>query len=241
MKKISCACSLALSLTVANILPLRPAHAAETQLEYPELVVSPRASERLEMEAKDEPRRKWTTHIPVQVSALATLTAGLFQLSYVNERKDPSNYSSLIGISVGSAWLVGSFFLAQGYAPYQKAHERISALSKKAPRERLVAERLAEEEIDAAARMGRKIAYASILTNLGASLYMAVKSESGGVAATSAALSLLPLIFRYHWGDVARYQRDYKKKIYGPIARAALLADPVNRNLVPGFTLALQF
>lgn len=222
-----------------------PYASAATDLEYPELVVSPRASERLEMESKEEPKRRWTTHLPVQASALATLTAGLFQLGFVDDAKDPSNYSALTGISVGAAWLIGTYFIGAHYKPYQSGNEKIAALAKKTPRERLIAERLAEEEIAAAASTGRKLAYASILTNLGASIYMISQAESKAVAGISAALSLAPFFFRYHWGTVAHQQQEYKKKIYGPIASISttptLLPDFANQRLVPGFAMQLAF
>src|SRR4051794_25473824 len=60
-----------LSFTFASM-----SFAADTKhYDYPELLVSPRASERLQREAKQEEHNSWTSHIPIQTSALTTFFA----------------------------------------------------------------------------------------------------------------------------------------------------------------------
>src|SRR4051794_21417004 len=48
---------------------------AEADLEYPELLVKPLASERLLMEARGEESGSWYRYIPFEVSGLATIIA----------------------------------------------------------------------------------------------------------------------------------------------------------------------
>src|SRR4051812_44432216 len=98
--------SLALLASVAAAAPAYPA--ANGEFDYPELLVTPRASERIATESGQEASRRWTTLIPEQVSALGTLTAGIIQ-----SQGDTSTLrdvdSGKVGIGVGTALLAASF------------------------------------------------------------------------------------------------------------------------------------
>ena len=80
---------------VFGVVPVQQSHASEAY-EYPELLVTPSATERLEMEAAKESGRRFTTHLPIQISALGTITAGIFQAAESDRRGD-------IGIIAGLA------------------------------------------------------------------------------------------------------------------------------------------
>ncbi|HUP58575.1 MAG TPA: hypothetical protein VM598_14045 [Bdellovibrionota bacterium] len=221
-----------------------PAFAADT-FEYPELLVAPRASERLEMEARAESESRWSRFAPIQVSALATLLTGITQSGGVDLRNDPSKRSPIAGYAVGGGWLAATLILSATYRPYESGSAEVKGLPKGSPREQLVRERMAEEAIERAASLGKRLKWVSAATNLGANLYMVSNSEGGTFAKTSGAvamaLSLTPLIFPSRWELIACEQREYKKKIYAPIASLGTLVEPVTLKPAPGLSLSFSF
>jgi len=50
----------------------------------------------------------------------------------------------------------------------------------------------------------------------------------------------LPLLFNYHWQDVACYHESYKKRIYGPLTSVSLLYDERARKMAPGLVASLS-
>lgn len=216
---------------------------------YPELNVSPKASERVAMEAKQEASSKWTTHWPIQLSSAMTLASVFYAQSDKPEdydtnpsKKEDFDNAAKTGTLVGATWLIGTYLLSENYRPYQKAVQEIKSLPTSNTQEQLVRERLAEEAMASSAKLGNRLMWMSVITNLGASAYIA--SSSGEDAKTFAGISTLvaltPLMFQYNWQDVYNYHQDYKKKIYAPIAMATLM--PVdNKHLVPAMTLAWSF
>lgn len=218
------------------------ASAANDHLEYPELMVTPRASDRLEMEAKKEPEKKWTTHLAVQATGLTTLVASLVHKDKsVSENGSKTN---TIGTIVGGTTLLTATALAAFYEPYQSAAPEVRALPKGTQRQKLARERMAEEAINSAASLGSKIRWAAFIANFATSLFMVTKAETGTsqyVDLVAAGASFAPLLFPYRWNKVADEQRSYKKKIYGPVASTTLFADPVTKSVTPGLALSFRF
>lgn len=223
---------------------------AEGTVTYPELQVTPRASERIQMEAKTERSGRWTQHLPLQISALMTLTSGLYaQNSKPDEDKvnpDDAKWARNTAIGVGAAWLIGSYLLSENYTPYTKSVATLQSLSAKTPQENLTRERIAEEHIEAASKIGDRIMWASTITNLGASAYLAGKSgkEASIVAGVSSLLAFAPLVFKYNWQTVHTYHQEYKKKIYGPIAMPTLIETHsrfAKNEIVPGVSWLMSF
>lgn len=245
------------------ILVSAPAIAASspvTEYEYPELMVTPRASARLQTEAARESQNAWVTHIPIQISSLATLTAGIYQLSQSGlpaHSNDPltSSATDLVGNSgwagvlVGGGWLVATATLAASYRPYERGLSGMSELPKGTPREQLARERVAEEEIRYAARLGSRLRWLSIASNGITSAYMMSRANRSGASflmdGIALVLSVTPAVFRYHWQDVAEEQSEYKKRIYAPIASLdiapALLLAPKSKEATPGLLASFAF
>ncbi|MCM2323365.1 MAG: hypothetical protein NDJ90_08900 [Oligoflexia bacterium] len=216
--------------------------AAETY-DYPELMVTPRSSDRLEMEAKREQGMRWRTHLTLQAPALATLVAGLAQQANVD--RDPNNYSQLAGIIVGGGWLAVTGALTLLDTPYTVANQEVGGIPRKTTREQLTRERFAEEAIRKQARLYTTLRWLSVATNAGASIYMLANVERRTTSAVldgvSLALAFTPLVFSHPWRDVAQEQEDYKKRIYAPVAEASLLREPGTGSLAPGLKLSLRF
>lgn len=223
---------------------------AETAITYPELQVTPRASERIGMEAKNEKSSRLSQHLPVQISSLMTLVAGLYsQSNKPDEDKvapDDAKWARNTAIGIGAAWLIGTYYMSDNYTPYTKAQIAIQALPSKTPQETLTRERIAEENIGAAAKVGDRIMWASAFTNFAASAYLASKSgkEASVLAGISGLLAFSPLVFRYNWQTVNQYHQEYKKKIYGPIAMPGLFeshSTHAQNEYVPGINWLFSF
>lgn len=202
---------------------------AAENLTYPELQVSPRASERIQMELKQEKTNKWTNHFPIQISALSTLLAGMY--SQKNQPREEyhinpeeAKWSRTVAMGVGSAWLIGTFFMANNYEPYAKAQGVIQGLPAKTNQEILTRERIAEEHIESAGQTGDRLMWTSFASNLLASAYLGGKASKDGqiFAGISGLLAAAPLIFKYNWQTVNKYHHEYKKKIYSPISMLTL-------------------
>lgn len=232
-------------ILIASFVSVRDSFGADTAYEYPELMVTPRASDRLEIEAKKERERRLRNYLPSQISAVGTLTAGLVQLGNVNLSKDPNKRSPWVGIGVGAGWLVATSIMALSEGPYAGGLREVNELPRKSQREMLTRERFAESEIQSQAKVGRLMRYFAAATNLAASVYMVSNSEKNSVAtvfdAGAIALSLTPVIFSTHWETVAKEQAEYKKRIYGPVVGTGVMPDLGGRGVSPVLALSFGF
>lgn len=230
-------------------------HAANLAYEYPELQVTPRASERLKIEAIKEKKSPMAVHRAIQISALTTLTAGLLQIGQTNSDEDPdvekdNEKSPYLGITIGGSWLAGTFLLKQYINPYRSAYRSIVVTPNRkkrrmTKRELLVQERMSEEAINKAASLGTKLIWFSTITNFATNAYMLSRAKDGSHAKITDALGMLfawaPIVFPHTWQNVSREQRKYKKKIYAPIAYSTILFDKYSQKAAPGVVFALTF
>jgi hypothetical protein len=215
-----------LALSLINL------NAYSQDLSYPELNVVPKASERIKLEIREEAGSAWTSNLAVQLSALSTLTAGAMAGSSIDIEKDEDEISPKIGIAVGGAWLGATAWAAMSYRPYKAAFKKLRKMPYKTKRQKLIVERLAEEELNSLRTLGKRIRWYSAVTNLAASVYLldSVKDKSDAkmAASVSALLALGPIFFKYNWEDIASEQEKYKKKIYTPVAVTPIFNSPFN-------------
>lgn len=221
------------------------------EYEYPELLVTPRASERLSLEAQREEQTRWLNYLPMQTSAAVTLIAAIAQSGSPDLGKDPGNKAPIAGIAVSAGWITTTLLLSALYQPYQSAtHDLVASSGKSSStREQLTRERLSEEAIDSAARLSRRLAWISLATELGASAYMISKARSGTFSlvadAVAMAVAFAPFVFPSRAQYVADDQRDYKKRIYAPVAGMSLIprisSDGRPLELVPTLQLSMGF
>ena len=214
-------------------------------LEYPELMVVPRASERLRIEAKDEDDSWYYTHWTIEFSGLATLALGTVASSYYREslsatEKADAKTVTTVTQAVGLGWITAGFLIGM-QKPYRSALNVINKYPGKDERSTLARERLAEENLESPARLMRVMKWASVLTNFGAcALTATYLSDQGRLGAgVAAALSFLPLIFEDHAIVVFEKHLEYKKKIYGPVSSVGLMSD--GNHLVPSTVLTWNF
>lgn len=226
-----------------NIVHVGITRSEDTRYDYPELLVTPSASERLSMEAAQESKNSMSKHLPIQASALATLLAGAIQFGHT--APDHSKGAAIAGVSVGSAWLASTLFLSLRYRPYQRGLEDTGKLPTQTPKQRLTRERLAEEALEAPARLANRLTWLSVITNFGTNVYLLTQAEkkslSIGMDIIGLVAAFTPLIFRYSWETVACDQEQYKKKIYGPIAQATFFTDQNSGSVAPGILVGFHF
>ncbi len=233
------------STLLLSSMSMTQAYAAD--LDYPELQVTPRASERLEMEAKDERGNAWLMHLPVQLGSVGLLTGSFIMLA---DRANQSNSTYplwAIPMGIGGAWLGLTVGLAAAYRPYASGTEKISAMPRKSRRDELLRERMAEERLEATSALAWRLTILSSVTQFIGGGALVALNRPGSAAffagAGAAALSFVPFIFQYGWIRTNSEQHDYKKRIYGPIASATILPEPgISRiSLAPGMQLSFAF
>lgn len=217
---------------------------AETVLTYPELEVTPRATERLSMLVNSEKKNNLFSQLPMQLSAVSTLSTGLLQLSSIDKSKDTTKSSAYVGIVVGGGWLGINYLVAQKLQIYQNTLLEVNSISGKTPRDQLMRERIAEEGINKVARLAVRLKWMSTATNFAANAYMLgkVKNETAAqyMGIFSLVSSFAPILFVSEWETVAEDQNAYKKKVYGPIFTTSLF-DTGNGKITPGFLLTARF
>jgi hypothetical protein len=225
------------------------------KLSYPELDVSPRASERLLMEAQREQKTQWRTHLPLQISALSILMVGVMisgkpstALMDGNDVADISveqnGYASKFAILVGTSWLVTTTLMSISYTPYQSGLEKSRKEGGKSIREQLTKERLAEEALEAPALLSPILVNLSVVTNLLAAVYAGLNADQQGtlLSGISGLLAFTPLVFDYRWEYVYEQHQLYKKRIYGPVSYFKTDSfDSTGTQLVPYLALAADF
>lgn len=218
--------------------------AQTTTYDYPELNVTPRASERVKMLAIDEQKNPYKAHYSLILASATTLTAGIQQAKDVDITKDPDKASGKVATVVGATWFLTGLALGKFYDPYRSGFREASKIKGEDKRSQLLRERLSEEAMDEAASLGRKITWLSSITMLGSNAYVLSKakeeSTARSVASIGALVSLAPLIFPYKWIKTAEDHKEYKKKIYSPIV-SAMVFNPFSQRIDTGFNLAWSF
>lgn len=237
------------SLIASLLFHLQAFAAPEPELTYPELLVTPRASERLEMEAKRESANPWTRFIPLQISAMTTFTAGLIH------QGDPATVlvggfkntnAQTAGLIAGGGWLVTTLALSAFYRPYTAAQDESSGLPRKTPREQLTRERLAEESLESMGQLMCRLNWLSFATHAGVAGLMAAKADRDldriVLPGMVLAAAFTPIVFTSRMQRVSREQRTYKKRIYGPVASLTpgMLSFAPGR-IAPGLAFTLSF
>jgi hypothetical protein len=226
-----------IAMALATVVAASPAYAdgQAGEYEYPELLVTPSASKRLESEANAESSSRFTAFLPIQAGSTLVLAAGLLA---VNDgplaRQDPADtpmakWAGIGAISSGLGWLGITGTLSAIYSPYKGGWAEVKKMPASSKREQLMRERAAEERLQAPAGLARKIKWLSIFTNVSMSAFVISSSEDNvtRVAGLMGALgSLAPLIFESSWITSYETHEDYRKRIYGPISSIGIGRNP---------------
>lgn len=253
--------ALLMIFPIITMMPIQPLYASENGdpldlegLTYPELEVTPRASERLILEAKTEQESNYKVHLPLQLSATSLVIAGIMAQGNHRDRhgnesdaaydkvKESNQWASIGGMLVGAGWLTATIMMNMRYRPYLDGYVEVKKIKGDTKRDQLRRERIAEEAIYEPAILGEKLRWISFATNFTASLYLMSNTDDEAqiAAAIAAILSFTPFIFPYRWEKIADKHRSYKKKIYGPVASLTLIP-AAQQEWTPGFQLQWSF
>lgn len=213
------------------------------QLDYPELLVVPRATERLNMEAQNENNFSALTLWPHQLSALATLASGFMHKSKYRQdnpseqQKKDSDDAALAAMGVGGIWIGLSLFYSLR-KPYTTSLSTVRSIKGNDKKSELMRERLAEEALEQPAHVVDSLTYLSVATNFAASMYVLAyaRQDQRYFPAISALLAFTPLVFQSRYSESHRKHLEYKKKIYAPI-----FGYGIDEKFRPQFQVSMQF
>jgi len=205
-------------------LEAQSAAAPKEGYQYPELLVVPKASQRLTTLAKEENKSRFRSHFILQAPAFFTLLAGL---SATSMDEPQSREAGAIASGIGLGWLIGTVGLSAMYTPYRSGQQDVAGLGEKSQEQMLAKERRAEEALYFPAYLMRRVQYISAFTNFAGAIAVTSLPEENekvkALAGVAALMAFLPLVFDHPWIINHDQQQEYKKKIYGPVAQMTLL------------------
>lgn len=242
------------------VVPIQAAPAADdaakedednlfTSLDYPELQVVPRASERLQLEAQLEANGSWMAFWPFHLSAIATLYTGYalsgdyYSTTISASDKKRFDFMTQIATGVGVTWLAINSYYALS-RPYMSEFKKIRSIaSGKDRRSELLRERLAEEALERPAKMIRILTWASFVTNFAANAVLYDWSTPGNniYPVFGALASLLPFVFNHRYINNYEKHLEYKRKIYAPIAYVDFMKATEKSPLEPRMVVQWSF
>lgn len=223
-------------------------HELFKSLDYPELQVVPRASQRLKMESGEEGDNWWYIHWPMYVSALATAgfgsTASQSLRDDLNETEENDAKSAVLAArTVGVSWFLGTMLLASR-KPYQKGNKRVRGISGSGRSNDLMRERLSEEALEKTAHQFKVLSYVSVFTNVAVAGYAgSFLTDRGRVtAAVTGMLSFLPIIFDDWYVYNYKKHLEYKRNIFAPVVSMGVREDSVgSREAYPMLSWVVEY
>lgn len=212
----------------AETLDLDPDN-VETQflnsLDYPELQVVPRASERIQMDGGTESNNGYMMFWPFLASSGTTMIVALMSKNKFKAGKEEdesfrrdADFKVNAAAGLSAAWFGLTYFVSAS-EPYNSALQKINSIKGRDKKSLLLRERLAEEAMQKPAELVKMLAYASTLTNIvaAAGLMDVVSTDYNMYASVAILTAFLPLIFKNKYVENYEKQLEYKRKIYAPV------------------------
>lgn len=192
-------------------------------LDYPELQVVPRASERLILEAGAVRDKGVMLLFPYVASSVMTLASGVVVSSslkdgYTENEKNDILRDTKLAMGVGAAGIALAYWYTNA-DPYGATLNQIRAFKNKDRRTELLKERLAEESFEKSATLLNQWKWVYAATNFVASAQLIDKSKGDNnlVPILSTVASLLPLFITTSYETNYQKQLEYKRRIYVPL------------------------
>jgi hypothetical protein len=212
----------------AETLDLGPEH-VETQflnsLDYPELQVVPRASERIQMDAAAESDNGYMMFWPFLASSGTTMVVALMSKNKFKAGQEEdetfrreADFKVNAAAGLSAAWFGLTYFVSAS-EPYNSTLQKINTIKGRDKKSMLLRERLAEEAMQKPAELIKMLAYASTITNVvaAAGLMDVVGNDYNMYASVAILTAFLPLIFKNKYVENYEKQLEYKRKIYAPV------------------------
>lgn len=192
-------------------------------LDYPELQVVPRASERLAMETMSARNQGAMVLFPFVASSAMTLLSGVavnthLKSDFSSKFEDEVLLATKFAMGVGAAGL-GLVYWFNSADMYGSTLAQIRNLKNKDRRTELLKERLAEEAFERSAQMASQWKWIFAATNFAASVTLIDKStgDNNIIPSLSIVTSLLPLLITTNYEVNYLKQQEYKRRIYIPL------------------------
>ncbi|MBL7543095.1 MAG: hypothetical protein JNL11_04725 [Bdellovibrionaceae bacterium] len=194
-------------------------------LDYPELQVVPKASERLQMDGTIEHNNGYMMFWPFLAASGTTMVAALmhkgrFKPSAENDEafRKYADFKVNAAAGLSAAWFAATYFISAS-EPYNSALSKINQIKGKDKKSLLLKERLAEEAMQKPAELMKMLAYISTATNFiaAAGLIDVVNEDYNLYAGVAILTSFLPIIFKSRYVENYDKHLEYKRKIYAPV------------------------
>lgn len=197
-------------------------------IDYPELQVVPKASERLETEAQFEREGgAWLNQWTFLLTGGATFVASTLTASAIpNPTADQSNIIQF-GQFIGAATVgIGAYYAIS--MPYNSAYEKIKKIRVTNKRQALLRERLSEEALERSASNINSLASIAVTSNFFAAAILSAYGNQNSHMYSYAALiiSSLSMLFPNPYITNWEKQKEYKHKIYTPLPQSSISKDP---------------
>ena len=207
-------------------------------LEYPELQVVPRATDRLQYEAQYESDKKYLVHWPLALPALATLYLGIsadgeYKEGATDSEKDSADLYAQGATVIGGFWLAATGFISW-MKPYRSGYARVRKNKDTDKRGELFRERIAEETLENQANVMKTLVKLSVASSF--LITAALASETDVDAAQlgiTALLAFTPWAFEHRHVSVWNKHLEYKRKIYTPVSSINFRRDEISRQFHP--------
>lgn len=192
-------------------------------LDYPELQVVPRASERLAIESAAIKDKGIFTLFPYVAASFVTLSSGVLVGANIRDDisiqdRDDAQVNARLATGVGLAGLGLAFWYTYSDS-YGAVSAQIRGLKNKDRRTELLKERLAEEAFEKSAQQLKQWKWVFVGLNLVVNAQLTGKSKGDNNAAPTLgiAASLLPLFISTGYETNYDKQLEYKRRIYVPL------------------------
>lgn len=236
-----------------EILELDPAK-VETQflnsLDYPELQVVPKASERLQLDGRMEADNGyvsifWPFHLASGTTMLiALLHKNKFKPNSENDETYRKNADFKVNAAAGisAAWFGLTYFVSASQ-PYSSALKTINQSKGNDKKTLLLRERLAEEAMQKPAELMKMLTYLSTITNFIAVAGMSdmVNDDYNLYVGLGLLTSFIPMIFKNRYIENYEKHLEYKRKIYAPVVFTDIYKANQYANWSPRLVLQWNF
>ena len=197
-------------------------------VDYPELQVVPRASERVELEASQEREGgAWFNQWALLLSGASSYLAA----SNTNSALTNAQTYQTNAVTAGQTMALVTFSAGLYYAisqPYTSVNDKMKKQKVTSKRQLLLRERMAEENMERIAKQYRIISTTTLLGSLTVNALLSTygNTNSAIFCYASMIVQIAGLIFPSSYSTAAEKQNEYKHRIYAPLPISSFEKNP---------------
>jgi hypothetical protein len=216
-------------------------------LDYPELQVVPRASERLLIESQKNKDKGLFLLMPYVIPSLFTLSSGIvgaggLRDSLNSEDRESAQKGANASIGIGALSLGVAFWYVQADF-YGETAGQLRGLKGKDRRTELFKERMSEEAFERSNQHFSKAKWIFAVTHFlaNASLAGKLQGDSNVIPVLGMITAFAPLLMTTDYETNYQRQLDYKKRIYVPLTLMDIKYNTQSQAWVPQTSFVWQF